>query len=321
MSEWGDIRQVALPLPFPLKIINAYVIQGSDGYTLIDTGLNTEKSIAQWEESQAKDGWQWSDVTKIVLTHYHPDHYGLAGTLQEKTQAPVYISKTDWEQAQLFFARESEMPESMAAFFVQHGLDLAWAKGIPDHLRGFQRWVEPHPEPTFLTPGESIRLGDREYDIIHTPGHADGHLSFFDRDRGWLLGGDALLPRITPNISLWPHCDPDPLGTYLHTLDQLEKLPITQIFPSHGAVFTHFHERMDQLRDHHAARLNKVIDYLTEHSIASAYEVCIHLFGNELSIHNLRFALSETLAHLEYMVFDQQLDRLQERDQIRYRIR
>ena len=301
MKQWEDIIEVPLPLPFALKIINAYLIKGKTGYTIVDTGLHYEEDLATWEQAQKEWKWSWDDVEKIVLTHYHPDHYGLAGHLQQETKAPVYMSKTDYEQARLFFSGESGMPEKMADFFTKHGLTAEWAVQIPEHLRSFHQWVEPHPEPRFIEAGETIQLGDHEYVIYHTPGHADGHLSFYDPNRKILIGGDFLLPKITPNISLWPTCNPNPLQVYLKTLEKMKSVPVKRVFPAHGSSFTRYQERIEELIHHHEERLDTIKKKLNESERLTAYDVCMDLFGTNLTIHNLRFALAETLAHLEYL--------------------
>ncbi|MDA8352095.1 MAG: MBL fold metallo-hydrolase [Firmicutes bacterium] len=300
MNRWDDIVEVPLPLPFPLKIIKSYLIKGSGGYTIVDAGLHYRGDLEAWEDARRSVGFAWPDVEQIVLTHYHPDHYGLAGWLQQQTGAPVKLSRTDFEQASLFWNNDSEQPEIMGRYFAEHGLDAETAAKIPEHLRSFVKWVEPHPEPEYIAAGQQIRLGDRSYRILHTPGHADGHLSFYDEDRKWLIGGDFLLPRITPNISLWPGCDPDPLGTYLHTLEEMDKLAVAKVFPSHGSAFETYHERIDELKRHHRERLDRMKEWTRGEGI-TAMEVCNRVFGNDLSIHNLRFALAETLAHLEYL--------------------
>lgn len=318
MNKWADITQISLPLPFALKIIQAYVVEGNDGITLIDTGLHNREDIETWERARKEMGWNWQDVEKIVLTHYHPDHYGSAGTLQEWTGAPVYVSQTDAEQAMLFWREDSDQPETMAAFYVKHGLEEEWAKQIPDHLRSFRKWVEPHPQPTYIAGGETIRLGNRIYQVLHTPGHADGHLSFYDPEREWLIGGDFLLPKISPNISLWPGCDPNPLRTYLATLDRLTDLPVKKVFPSHGPVFEHYRVRIEELKAHHNARLKEMLDFVVKDSPKTAKEVCDFVFGSNLSIHNLRFALSETLAHLEYLRSEGTLKMVEENGRFYY---
>src|SRR5690606_41786625 len=99
MNHWEDLTEVPLPLPFPLKIIKAYVIRGSGGYTLIDAGLNCEEDWALWEQTRKEMGWRWDEVEKIVLTHYHPDHYGLAGKLQQVPGAPVLMKSEERREA------------------------------------------------------------------------------------------------------------------------------------------------------------------------------------------------------------------------------
>lgn len=317
MKRWDDVLEVRLPLPFALKAIHAYLIRGSRGWTVVDAGLHYQPDIEVWEEVRRQEGFAWGDVEQIVLTHYHPDHYGLSGWLQQQTGAPVRISATDFEQASLFWDDASDQPETMATFYREHGLATEWANRIPGHLREFKKWVEPHPEPTWLEAGGTIRLGDRVYQVLHTPGHADGHLSFFDSERGWLIGGDFLLPKITPNISLWPGCDPNPLRTYLTTLEQMKSLPVTRVFPSHGGVFEHYRERIEELEQHHQSRLEAMEQWVKKERL-TATQVCFRVFGEDLSIHNLRFALSETLAHLEYMRLDGRIDREKKDGQWRY---
>ncbi|SFS65710.1 MBL fold metallo-hydrolase [Marininema halotolerans] len=308
MNRWDDIYEVSLPLPFALKAIKSYVIRGSNGFTVVDTGLSYEAAHEAWEHARKAIGFDWTDVEKIVLTHYHPDHYGMAGFLQERSQAPVFMSETDYQQAQLFFGRGSEQPDQMASFYGENGLPDEWTTQIPSHLRGFSQWVEPHPNPTFIRAGETIQLGDARYDILHTPGHADGHLSFYDGSRGLLIGGDFLLPKITPNISLWPGCDPNPLDSFLNTLEQMKPLEVKRIFPSHGPVFDHYQQRIEQLIQHHMDRLAEMKNWVMKEPLTAA-EVCFRTFGKNLSVHNLRFALSETLAHLEYLRLNGQVQR------------
>lgn len=318
MEQWKDITQVALPLPFPLKTIHAYVLEGKTGLTIVDTGLHTKETEEVWEQLLAAKHCQWTDIEKIVLTHYHPDHYGFAGQMQQRSGAPVYVSKLDFEQAHLFWGKNSTMSLKMAHFYEKHGVKQSLVEQIPDHLRSFIPWVNPHPNVSFLTSGETILLGDREYQIIHTPGHADGHLSFWDQERKWLIAGDAILPRITPNISLWPECAPNPLELYLGTLQKLKELPVELVFSAHGAVFSHFTDRIVQLEEHHDRRLQHLRDLIEKQQKVSAATACDSLFGTELSIHNLRFALSETLAHLEFLVAKGTVKRVEEADHYYY---
>lgn len=317
MEQWKDITQVALPLPFPLKTIHAYVLEGKTGLTIVDTGLHTKETEEVWDRLLAEKNRKWTDIEKIVLTHYHPDHYGFAGRMQQKSGAPVYISKLDSDQAHLFWGKDSTMAFKMAHFYEKHGLKKSLVDQIPEHLKSFVPWVS-HPDVTYIAAGETIQMGDREYQILHTPGHADGHLSFWDKERRWLIAGDAILPRITPNISLWPACDPNPLGLYLQTLQNLKELPAEFVFSAHGAVFSELIGRIVQLEKHHARRLQHLLDLLAKQRKVSAATACDSLFGTDLSIHNLRFALSETLAHLEFLVAKGTAKRIEEAEHTFY---
>ncbi len=314
MERWDDIIEVPLPLPFALRIINAYLIKGDHGYTIIDCGLHTEASLQRWEQARKEIGFAWEDVEKIVITHYHPDHYGMAGRLQEMTQAPVYLSETDWKQAQMFFARDSHMPEFMASYYSKHGLPKEWIRQIPEHLKGFRKWVEPHPQVKFLQAGEMIRLGNHRYQIYHTPGHADGHLSFYQPERRIMIAGDFLLPKISPNISLWPKCYPNPLALFFETLERMKKVPVNMVYPAHGPVFTHYVERIEELIAHHHQRLEAITRFVAEKGEVTAAEVCFHLFGTDLSIHNLRFAMAESMAHLQYLYRQKKINTIEKND-------
>lgn len=302
MNRWEDIVEVPLPLPFALKEMKAYACIGQNGISIVDTGLHNEQDLQVWESTLQELGATWNNLDKIVLTHYHPDHYGLAGKIQQLAGGiPVHISQIDFQQAQLFWDRDSKMSQDLASAFRRHGLDERLVAQIPDHLESFIPWVEPHPNPTFLRAGSKIQLGDRTYKVIHTPGHADGHLSFYDPEREWLIGGDFLLPRITPNISMWPNCDKNPLQSYLKTLERMKALPVKRVFSSHGKVFDNYIERIEQIQLHHENRLQLMQDFVEAQGRVSATDVCDYVFGADLSIHNIRFALSETLAHLEYL--------------------
>ncbi|MCS1351782.1 MBL fold metallo-hydrolase [Mechercharimyces sp. CAU 1602] len=310
MNSWSEITKIRLPLPFPLKIINAYLLRGEYGYTVLDTGLHTADSIHVWEEAQRKMGWGWDDVEKIVLTHYHPDHYGLAGWMQAQSGAPVYLSRIDYEQAHNFVGAGSTFAQGLVKSYGENGLSSQWVEQIPGHIEHFRPWVEPHPTPSFIAAGEMIRLGDRQYEIMHTPGHADGHLCFYDREREWLLAGDFLLPKITPNISMWPGGHPNPLRLFMESLNKMKELPVQTVFPAHGTVFHSYRERIEELERHHRERLDHMKGILSQSKGGmTAVECCFQHFGDRLSIHNLRFALSETLAHLEYLRLADEISR------------
>ncbi|MCI3923569.1 MBL fold metallo-hydrolase [Paenibacillus sp. TRM 82003] len=299
----GDgIWQVKVPLPFPLQWVNAYAIVSKDGVDIIDPGIHTADAEARWEEAAQTIPFAWNDVRSIVLTHHHPDHYGLAGWMQEKTGAPVKLSERALAQAgRLWGASEAVgTAEDTLALFARHGYPEAAASEMRTHLDSFVALVSPQPT-RFETVeyGDRVRLGDAEYEAIHTPGHAEGHLSLWNAETGRLFCGDHVLPGITPNVSLLPFGDPDPLRTFLTSLGDAEKLPVAEAFPGHREPFAHYADRIAAIRAHHEERLRKMESLLE--TPKTAYDVCRAMFGDKLSTHQTRFALSETLAHLVYL--------------------
>lgn len=302
LQQEYDIITCRLPLPFALKWVNCFLIRGMEGYTLLDTGLHYNEEIETWQQFLQQHNIQLQEIRKIVLTHYHPDHYGMAGWFQQNTGATVHISETDYRAARLFWDRDTDQGHVLADLYRSHGLPEQLAKDIPSHIQSFVPWVEPHPDVNFIEDGDKIEIGDRMMQAIHTPGHSDGHMAFYDADRKILFAGDHLLPRITPNISLWPKSHHNPLQLYLQALDRIAQYDVQIVIPSHGSVFTHFHERIVELQEHHKLRLDQIVSHLEQSKRGlTAYEVCSKLFGDIQSIHNIRFAMAEILAHLVYL--------------------
>jgi glyoxylase-like metal-dependent hydrolase (beta-lactamase superfamily II) len=296
------ITQVKVPLPFPLRWINSYVVRGANGYTIIDPGLHTEDAVRLWEQAMKELGFEYEDVEKIVLTHHHPDHYGLAGSFQQRSgkHPPVYMSQKGKELADLLWgSEEPTMTTSMPADFIAHGMDRQTADEMVVHMDSFIPLVSPQPEVTYMEEDAPFALGDRWYRPIHTPGHAEGHLCFLDESNGEMFCGDHVLPQITPNVSYIPGGDPNPLSSFLSSLELAARLPVSMAMPGHRDPFTGFVERARDIIQHHEVRLAQIADGLKKP--ATAYQVCRHLFGDRLSIHQLRFAMGETIAHMIYL--------------------
>lgn len=298
----NGIWQVKVPLPFPLQWVNAYVLTGGEGIMVIDPGLHTADAEARWAAALEEIGFGWGDVAAVVLTHHHPDHYGLAGWMQELSGAPVLMSKEAQHQARMLWSAEhaSRTAESILSMFLRNGFPAALQSAMREHLDSFVALVSPQPQRIeTLFEGAQLAMGGVLYTAVHTPGHAEGHLSFWDAASGRLFCGDHVLPRITPNVSLLPYGDDDPLGTYLESLQRVAPLPVETAFPGHRDPFAYYSERVAAIAEHHQERLEQIAGLLAEPR--TAYEVCRDLFGDRLSLHQLRFALSETLAHLVYL--------------------
>lgn len=293
--------QVKVPLPYSLKWVNAYLLpgDGDDDWSLIDPGLHTEEAANVWHAVMQGRGLSWDRIARIVLTHHHPDHYGLAGWFQERTGAPVWMSRTAHESARRMWGEDS-VTDALLASFLAHGLPASLADAMKEHLLGFVARVSPQPASvSYLRPDSTFRMAGVQWELIGGEGHAPGHLSFYDPDGGRLLCGDQVLPDISPNIGWLPGGDPDPLGSFLDSLRAMRRLEVTCAYPGHRQPFRRFRERVDELAEHHERRLDRIAELIQERPSAS-FDVCERLFGERLrgNVHNLRFALSETIAHL-----------------------
>jgi glyoxylase-like metal-dependent hydrolase (beta-lactamase superfamily II) len=304
------IYQVKLPLPFALRIVNCYLLQGDEGWTIVDTGLNTPQDQAVWQAVFDELGITPRDVNQIISTHTHPDHYGLAGWLQQfcgdgapDSIPPVYLSPGEIEQARQTWALIGDQKKTLFHFFD--------ACGVPDHvltvmvsqIEEMGILISPLPRTVkAMKPGVFLDIGRYRFKAINAPGHSDGQLLLYDADEQLVLCGDQVLIRITPNISLWPFGDTDPLGSYMASIKVLAGLRVRQALPGHGPLITDWQGRLAELEEHHAIRLDKVLESVSK-GATTVYEVSRHIFDYDiLTAHEIRFAVTESLAHLEFLV-------------------
>ncbi|SMF89366.1 Glyoxylase, beta-lactamase superfamily II [Paenibacillus uliginis N3/975] len=303
ISHFDDdgLVQVKITLASPLRWVNSYLLRGEEGITLIDPGPRTKISEQEWNDALTSLGIRPEDISSIVLTHHHPDHYGLAGWFQEHTGAKVWMSERAHQEAGLMWgggSRASSMNEKMPAFFALHGMPETWLRQMPEHLNSFIAQVSPQPQVSYISEDMPMRMGNRVWLPFQTAGHAPGHLSFYHPDSGVMICGDAVLPQISPNVSLVPGSDAEPLRQFLEGLRRLRELHVRAAYPGHRHPFTHYRERIDALLLHHEERLTAIAGMLSAADSLTAFEVCIALFGDKLGIHQMRFAMCEALAHL-----------------------
>ncbi|MBX0327353.1 MBL fold metallo-hydrolase [Oscillochloris sp. ZM17-4] len=296
-----DIIQVQLPLPFALRSVNCYLLRDAEGWTVLDTGLHTPDGEDAWRSTLAELRIKPHDIRQIVLTHFHPDHYGMAGWLQALSGAPVLISPRDAEQVGEVWEIPEGTEDPTLAHFTRHGVPgelTGTIVGVVEMLRGD---TLPHPKLSLISAGERIAMGGRDFLAIHAPGHSDGQLIFFSEGDGLMLCGDHVLMKITPHIGWWPNSEPDPLGRYLGSLEALESLPVRLALSGHRGVIADWPGRLRELRLHHEERLGAMAAAVG--ASANAYEVATRTFAMErYTPHEIRFAVAETVAHLELLV-------------------
>jgi glyoxylase-like metal-dependent hydrolase (beta-lactamase superfamily II) len=292
------IRLIAVPFPGPLRAMNAYLIEGSSGWALVDTGLHTEEGEQALRAGVRSAGIDLTDVKRVFVTHVHPDHIGMAGMVKT-SGAEVLMHAPEAEHARRLWAGPALVDETHA-WFARHGMPHDVDDAMRDTWLRLQRRVDPIPEMTEVADGAVLDMGGRSMRVRWTPGHTDHHAVLVDEANATLIAGDHVLPKITSNISLYSWSRRDPLGDFLSSLRALAELPIRRVLPAHGEPFDDLRGRVQELLDHHDQRLVAVLDALGN-AERDAYAVCRVLFPVLRSAYEERFALAETLAHLRYL--------------------
>ena len=307
LNELG-VTQVTIPLPFRLDHVHCFLAEGANGWTIIDAGLNNQTSHDIWKPIIEKH-----EVGDIILTHYHPDHFGYAGNLQQSTGADVWITEVDEKAGTTYW--EPSTLDFLATNYKSCGMEDDLALSLSNDEGSFIPKVKPYPIVNHhLEEGMKLLFGKHEYEVIFTPGHSDGLITLYNKENSILFSTDHILPRISPNISYWFQGISNPLESFFNSLKKIEKLNVDYVIPSHGIPFRNANNRIKELLDHHQERLHVAYENMKEPTTIQA--ACNILFKN-LSIHESRFAIGETLAHLQYLYFKGQC-RKYKRDGIWY---
>jgi len=292
------VWQIKLPVPFPLGFVSVYLVEGDEGWTLVDAGYDYPPAREAWEAGARAAGCDLSrDVARVVVTHFHPDHIGAARWLQEVSAAPVSMM-----EAEIPFARrlwESPDAEPFVTLLVRHGMPREMAETAAGAMRSGLRLPE---EILPLRAGEKVPMGAGSARVVHAPGHADHQLVLHDEGRRIFYAADHVMLGITPNVGIWPETGPRPLARYLESLASMRGLEADLVLPGHGPVFGDLDGRIGELTEHHAERLGTMRAEIE--APKSAYEVSRSLFRGALTVQQRAFALAETLAHLDHLVLE-----------------
>ncbi len=301
-----QIIQVRLPLPFALNHVNCYLLDDGDGWTMLDTGLHWPAAEAAWQQALQELGIPLSTIRRIVLTHMHPDHFGMAGYFQQLTGAPIVVGALEHAAIERVWIQDSWREAGAIDFWHRAGLDEAMLAIVTEQVGSLRQQTMPHPtEFVIIEPTEELVMGGRHFQPLLAPGHSDGQLIFYSPTDQLMLCGDQVLGKISPNIGLWPGGATQPLADYLQSLAELARPAVTVALPGHGAPILNWQTRIAALQEHHADRLAAMVAAVSDQQSngATALMVAQEIFDfSRFSEHEIRFAVAETLAHLVYLV-------------------
>ncbi len=315
-----------IPVPLadsPLHAVNVYAVQGPEGLLLIDCGWETPEALAALRfELEPLGGIR--AIGEILVTHIHPDHFGLAQHLSEVSGARVSMHQLEASLIETRYRDIDGLVTSMDAWLRRHGVpDDELDAMLDGSLRMIERVGTRRPEVA-LQGGEIITWGEYRFEVLWTPGHSAGLVSLYDRDRQLLLSSDHVLPRVSPHVGLHTQSLGNPLGDYLRSLEKVRVLPVRQVLPGHGEPFGDLPARLDQLVEHHENRLSAVIEAV-EHGYHSAFEVAEQLpwrgaadGWNTLEPFQRRMAVTEIIAHLEHLRVRHEVQASAGQGQVRY---
>lgn len=304
------VHWIRMPLPFQLDHINLWLLEDGEGWTVVDTGYSRDEVRELWE--QLFTGVMGErPVTRVIVTHCHPDHVGMSEWLTGRFDCELWMTEGEYLMANL--ARNDigiGDVESRVAFFRQHGLRNGRSKSLAARGNYYRRGVPGLPSHFHrLFDGQRLRVGNREWQVITAHGHSPEHASLYCDELNVLLSGDQILPRITPNVSVW-HIEPDgnPIRYYLDSLEKFRPLPEGVLtLPAHGRPFHGLHHRIDVLIQHHEERFDEVVEACGEPKCAA--DLLDVIFRRELDFHQLTFAMGEAIAHLNYLYYAGRLTR------------
>jgi glyoxylase-like metal-dependent hydrolase (beta-lactamase superfamily II) len=297
----------SIPVPIPnnpLRYVLVYAFDTDRGPYLIDAGWNTDDAYQTLVAGLDQAGFAIGRVAGVLVTHIHPDHYGLAGRIREASGAWVGLHPADANLIRARYEQPADLLELMATMLRRDGAPA-------EDITSLQQSSMPvRPFVTAVTPDILIEDGDKPeipgWDVtaIWTPGHSPGHLCFYESGQRLMLSGDHVLPRITPNISAHPQAGPDPLGDFLGSLDKVGAYDVEEVLPAHEYRFADLPARVGVLKAHHQARIEEAISAIRA-GVDTAWGIAERMTWNrpwdDMQVFVRRAAVGEALAHLVYL--------------------
>jgi glyoxylase-like metal-dependent hydrolase (beta-lactamase superfamily II) len=322
MEVAPGIYQLKVPIPNnPLENLNCYLIEGNDGWLMLDTGWFTPETFDSLKNGLKDLGITLTDISTIVVTHVHPDHFGLAGRIKHVSpDTKLLTHRLEADLIDSRYIKFSALQRKMGAMLSRYGVPSLELSALESSSMPALEFVRITFPDSTLYGGEIIATGRYNLEVIWTPGHSMGHICLYEPRNQLLFSGDHILPNITTNVSYHVESGDNPLGDYLYSLHKLENLPVEKILPAHEDIFTGLRGRITELEEHHNNREAEIQQAILK-GTRSAYEISSQITWNipDLDWDNLpplhkRIAVMETIAHLECMRWEGKVQRIVEDD-------
>lgn len=312
------IHWIKLPISMEdstLDGINVYLVKGDNGYLLVDTGWNTDESFSTLHNYLVKIGVSFEDIKQILVTHIHPDHYGMAGRLRKLSGATIAMHHTEKDFIEPRYVSMEALLQQTDRLLVANGVPEREMAELRDATVGLEQFIVPAMPDILLHDGDIITTGMFNFRAVWTPGHSTGHVCLYEPEKKIFVCGDHILPKITPNISVNPQSIENPLGRYIHSLEELKKLDVVLALPGHDQPFSNFRARIDEITRHHAHRNLEILEKIlfrakTAYGIAKEISWADNSSWQDLPPFHQRMAIFETMAHLEMMAADSRIDKM-----------
>ena len=253
----------SIPVPLPnnsLRYVLVYLFETDRGPYLIDAGWNTDDAFGALRSGMSEAGCDIADVQGVMVTHIHPDHYGLAGRIREASGAWISLHPADAELIHDRYDEPEDLLDRVAGALRRMGAPPEELEPLRNAAMPVRPFVDAVVPDVLLEDGARPEVPGWDLQAIWTPGHSPGHLCFYESRNELMLSGDHVLPRITPNIPFHPQAGANPLGDFLESLDKLEPYRVNEVLPAHEYRFEDLHRRLEELRQHHRERFAEVIE-------------------------------------------------------------
>jgi len=297
----------SIPVPLPnnsLRYVLVYAFETERGPYLIDAGWNTDDAYAALEAGLHEVGSDVADVQGVMVTHIHPDHYGLAGRIREASGAWISLHPADAELIHDRYDAPEDLLTRVAAALRRMGAPAEELDTLKNAAMPVRPLVDPVVPDVLLEDGARPEVPGWDLRAIWTPGHSPGHLCFYEATQDLMLSGDHVLPRITPNIPFHPQAGANPLADFLASLDKLEPYEVEEVLPAHEYRFDDLRTRLEELRQHHRDRFAEVVAILRD-GPRCAWDIASRMSWSrswdDIAGFMRRAAVGETVSHLKVL--------------------